>query len=59
MVDYYQILFILLFLNADYPPNLNYFFNGFRYAHYLFLPQIFSAGQQKGDITDGGSLRMN
>ena len=43
MVDYYQVLFILLFLNADYPPNLNYFFNGFRYSHYLFLPQIFRA----------------
>ena len=41
MVDYYQILFILLFLNADYPPTLNYFLYGFRYAHYLFLPQIF------------------
>ena len=45
MIDYYQILFILLFLNVDYPPSINYFLNGFRYAHYLFLPQIFASGQ--------------
>lgn len=42
--DAFQLLFILLFLNVDYPPVVNYFMSGFRYAHYLFLPQIFSSG---------------
>lgn len=45
MIDFYQLLFLLLFLNIDYPPVLNYFLYGFRYAHYLFLPQIFSTGE--------------
>lgn len=52
MVDFYQLLFLLLFLSIDYPPILNYFLYGFRYAHYLFLPQIFSTGQQNGTISD-------
>ncbi len=39
--DHYQLLFLLIFLNVDYPPILNNFLYGFRYAHYLFLPQIF------------------
>jgi hypothetical protein len=41
MLDYYQLLFILLFLDVDYPPTINNFLHGFRYAHLLFLPQIF------------------
>ena len=45
MVDLYQLLFLLLFLNIDYPPALNYFLFGFKYSHYLFLPQIFDTGK--------------
>ena len=45
MIDFYQLLFLLLFLNIDYPPILNYFLYGFRYSHYLFLPQIFSSAE--------------
>ena len=41
IIDYYQMLFMILFLNIDYPPHLNHFLYGFRYSHYLFLPQIF------------------
>lgn len=41
IVDYYQLLFMVLFLSIDYPPHLNHFLYGFRYSHYLFLPQIF------------------
>jgi hypothetical protein len=41
IIDYYQLLFMILFLSIDYPPNLNYFLYGFMYSHYLFLPQIF------------------
>jgi hypothetical protein len=31
----------LVFLSVDYPLQLNHFLYGFRYSHYLFLPQIF------------------
>ena len=41
VIDYYQFLFMILFLSIDYPPPLNHFLYGFRYSHYLFLPQIF------------------
>jgi len=41
VIDYYQLLFMILFLSIDYPPQLNHFLYGFRYSHYLFLPQIF------------------
>jgi hypothetical protein len=41
-IDDYQLLFMLLFLSVDYPPQLNHFLYGFRYSHYLFLPQVFS-----------------
>lgn len=44
MMDYYQLLYLLLFLNVDYSPALNSLLNGFRYAHLLFLPQIFDTG---------------
>lgn len=40
-IDNYQLLFMILFLSIDYPPPLNHFLYGFRYSHYLFLPQIF------------------
>jgi len=40
-IDDYQLLFMILFLSIDYPPQLNHFLYGFRYSHYLFLPQIF------------------
>lgn len=42
MIDFLQLLFILLFVAMEYPPNLNYFLYGFRFAHYLFLPSIFN-----------------
>ena len=35
---------MILFLTIDYPPPLNHFLYGFRYSHYLFLPQIFRGG---------------
>ena len=41
VIDYYQLLFMILFLDIDYPPNINHFLYGFRYSHYMFLPQIF------------------
>ena len=41
IIDSYQLFFMLLFLAIDYPPHLNHFLYGFRYSHYLFLPQIF------------------
>ena len=41
IIDYYQLLFMVLFLAVDYPPHLNHFLYGFRIMHYLFLPQIF------------------
>jgi hypothetical protein len=41
LIDYFQILFMLSFLQIDYSPGLNYFLYGFRYSHYLFFPQIF------------------
>lgn len=41
IVDCYQLFFMLLFLSVDYPPPLNHFLYGFRYSHYLFLPQVF------------------
>lgn len=34
-------MFMVLFLSIDYPPQLNHFLYGFRYSHFLFLPQIF------------------
>lgn len=47
MVDYYQLLFLFIFFNVDFPPILNYFIYGFRYSHYLFLPQIFNNNNNK------------
>jgi len=47
ILDYYQLLFMILFLAVDYPPHLNHFLYGFRITHYLFLPQIF-----RGDSTN-------
>lgn len=44
MVDFYQLLFLMVFLDVDLPPILNHFLFGFKYAHYLFLPQIFGSG---------------
>lgn len=41
IIDCYQLLFMVLFLAIDYPPPLNRFLYGFRYSHYLFLPQVF------------------
>lgn len=47
IIDYYQLLFMVLFLSIDYPPHLNHFLYGFRYSHYLFLPQIFRTNPSK------------
>lgn len=44
MLDFYQLLYLILFLNVDYSPALNSLLNGFRYSHLLFLPQIFDTG---------------
>ena len=41
IIDYYQLLFMVLFLSIDFPPQLNNFLYGFRYSHFFFLPQIF------------------
>jgi hypothetical protein len=46
IIDYYQLLFMVLFLSIDFPPQLNHFLYGFRYSHYLFLPQIFRGSAQ-------------
>lgn len=40
IIDYYQLLFLVLFLSIDFPPPLNHFLYGFRYSHYLFLPSL-------------------
>ena len=50
VIDYYQFLFMILFLSIDYPPPLNHFLYGFRYSHYLFLPQIFK-GDPSGEYS--------
>jgi hypothetical protein len=47
VIDYYQLLFMVLFLGIDYPPALNHFLYGFRYSHYLFLPQVFRGDPQQ------------
>ncbi len=46
IIDYYQLLYMVLFLSIDFPPQLNHFLYGFRYSHYLFLPQIFRGNAQ-------------
>lgn len=46
IIDYYQLLFMVLFLSIDFPPQLNRFLYGFRYAHFFFLPQIFRINLQ-------------
>jgi hypothetical protein len=44
IIDFYQLLFLLVFLGTDFPPMLNFFLYGFGYSHLLFLPQIFNRG---------------
>ena len=51
ILDYYQLLFMTLFLSIDYPPPLNHFLFGFRYSHYLFLPQIFRPTNSASDYS--------
>jgi hypothetical protein len=45
MLDFFQLLYFLLFLSTDFPPVLNYFLVGFKYSHFLFIPQIFNKFQ--------------
>lgn len=40
-IDYLQIVYLLLFINVNYPLNLDTFFNSFSYMHLLFLPNPF------------------
>jgi hypothetical protein len=42
MIDFFQLFFFFLFFSTDFPPTLNYFFLGYKYSHFLFLPQIFN-----------------
>ena len=55
IVDYFQLLFFLVFLDVDYPPILNNFLYGFRYSHYLFLPQIFKINDNKLNVQEAPS----
>jgi len=47
IIDFYQSLFMILFLSIDYPPQLNKFLYGFRFSHYLFLPSIFRSDPEQ------------
>jgi hypothetical protein len=40
--DTAQLLYLLIFLNIQYPPNLNDFFTGMSNTHFLFIPSIFA-----------------
>jgi proprotein convertase subtilisin/kexin type 5 len=42
LINCLQFLFLVLFCNVDFSPNLNHFLFGLRYLHFLYLPQIFS-----------------
>ena len=39
--DTAQLLYLLLFLNIQYPPNLNEFLAGMSNTHFLFVPSLF------------------
>lgn len=39
--DTAQLLYLLIFLDIQYPPNLNEFFVGMSNIHFLFVPSIF------------------
>jgi hypothetical protein len=41
--DTIQLLYLLIFLDIQYPPNVNEFFRGMEFTHFTFLPSIFSA----------------
>lgn len=45
--DTIQLLYLLLFLNIQYPPNLNEFFRGLKYTHFTFLPSIFTVSDTR------------
>jgi hypothetical protein len=46
LTDCLQLLFLILFCNIDFSPNLNHFLFGLRYLHFLYLPQIFAISSQ-------------
>lgn len=39
--DTAQLLYLLLFLDIQYPPAFNEFLYGLRNVHFLFLPSVF------------------
>lgn len=41
--DTAQLLFLLIFLNIQYPPNLNEFLLGMSNINFLFVPSLFSS----------------
>jgi hypothetical protein len=41
--DTVQLLYLLIFLDMQYPPNINEFFRGLKFTHFTFLPSIFSS----------------
>ena len=52
--DTVQLLYLLLFLNIQYPPNVNEFLLGMSNAHFLFLPSLFEAvvSSEVRDVSD-------
>jgi len=40
--DTAQLLYLLIFLDIQYPPNLNDFLVGLKNIHFLFIPSIFA-----------------
>ena len=45
--DTVQLLYLLVFLNIQYPPNLNEFFNGLKFTHLYFLPSLFEVSNER------------
>jgi hypothetical protein len=41
--DIVQLLYLLIFLDIQYPPNVNECFRGLKFTHFTFIPSIFSA----------------
>lgn len=41
--DTVQLLYLLMFLEIQYPPNINEFFRGLSFTHFTFMPSIFTS----------------
>ena len=52
--DTVQLLYLLLFLNIQYPPNVNEFLLGMENTHFLFVPSLFGSlvSETVRDVSD-------